>query len=78
MWVGLWRPEEGVAPLRDSLVLTAMITRPGLIDELLNEPSIISLYLGDNATTWLRPGIPHDGYLGEHLMRTKGMIRSEM
>ncbi|MFB8281716.1 aldehyde dehydrogenase family protein [Nocardia colli] len=77
VWVGPWRPEEGVAPLRDSLVLTAMTTRPGLIDELLNEPSITNLYLGDNATTWLRPGIPHDGYLGEHLMRTKGMIRSE-
>ncbi|WP_433659154.1 aldehyde dehydrogenase family protein [Nocardia sp. CA-128927] len=77
VWVGPWRPEEGVAPLRDSLVLTAMTTRRELIDELLNEPSITNLYLGDNATTWLRPGIPHDGYLGEHLMRTKGMIRSE-
>lgn len=78
VWVGPWRPEEGVAPLRDSLVLTAMTTRRDLIDELLNEPSITNLYLGDNATTWLRPGVPHDGYLGEHLMRTKGMIRSEM
>jgi hypothetical protein len=76
VWVGPWQPSDGVAPLRDSLVLTAMTTRPELIDALLDEPSIINLYLGDNPTTWLRPGIPHDGYLGEVLMRTKGMIRT--
>ncbi|MET7770509.1 aldehyde dehydrogenase family protein [Nocardia sp. NPDC005366] len=76
VWVGPWRAEDGVAPLRNSLVLTAMTTRAELIDALLDEPSITNLYLGDNPTTWLRPGVPHDGYLGEHLMRTKGMIRS--
>ncbi|WP_082393115.1 aldehyde dehydrogenase family protein [Nocardia arizonensis] len=76
VWVGPWRPEDGIAPLRDSLVLTAMTTRSDLIEQLLDEPSITNLYLGDNATTWLRPGVPHDGYLAEHLMRTKGMIRS--
>ncbi|SNQ46777.1 NAD-dependent aldehyde dehydrogenase [Frankia canadensis] len=76
VWVGPWRPEDGIAPLRDSLVLTAMTGRAELIDALLDEPSIINLYLGDNPTTWLRPGIPHDGYLSERLMRTKGMIRS--
>ncbi|MCM3924497.1 aldehyde dehydrogenase family protein [Frankia sp. AiPs1] len=76
VWVGPWQPADGIAPLRDSLVLTAMTTRAELIDALLDEPSIINLYLGDNPTTWLRPGIPHDGYLGEVLMRTKGMIRT--
>ncbi|MFC4125368.1 aldehyde dehydrogenase family protein [Nocardia rhizosphaerae] len=75
-WVGPWQPSDGVAPLRDSLVLTAMTTRAELVDELLNEPSITNLYLGDNPTTWLRPGVPHDGYLAEFLMRCKGMIRS--
>ncbi|WP_322750589.1 MULTISPECIES: hypothetical protein [unclassified Frankia] len=43
---------------------------------LLDKLSITNLYLGGNPTVWLRPGIPHDGYLGEFLMRTKGMIRS--
>lgn len=75
VWVGPWRPADGTAPLRDSLVLTAMTTRRDLIERLLDEPTITNLYLGDNATTWLRPGVPHDGYLGEHLMRSKGMIR---
>jgi len=76
VWVGPWRPQDGIAPLRDSLVLTAMTRRTDLIDALLDEPTITNLYLGDNPTTWLRPGIPHDGYLSELLMRTKGMIRS--
>ncbi|MGN2639735.1 aldehyde dehydrogenase family protein [Nocardia takedensis] len=76
VWVGPWRAEDGIAPLRDSLVLTAMTTRSELIEALLDEPTVTNLYLGDNPTTWLRPGVPHDGYLGEHLMRTKGMIRS--
>ncbi|CUU56926.1 Aldehyde dehydrogenase family protein [Parafrankia irregularis] len=76
VWVGPWHERDGIAPLRDSLVLTAMTTREKLIEALLNEPSITNLYLGDNPTTWLRPGIPHDGYLGEFLMRTKAMIRS--
>ncbi|GEM30741.1 hypothetical protein NN3_17480 [Nocardia neocaledoniensis NBRC 108232] len=76
VWVGPWRPSDGIAPLRDSLVLTAMTTRAELVDALLNEPTITNLYLGDNPTTWLRPGVPHDGYLAEFLMRCKGMIRS--
>jgi acyl-CoA reductase-like NAD-dependent aldehyde dehydrogenase len=76
VWVGPWHPRDGIAPLRDSLVLTAMTTRAELIDALLDEPSITNLYLGDSPTTWLRPGIPHDGYLGEFLMRTKGVIRT--
>ncbi|MEV6058940.1 aldehyde dehydrogenase family protein [Nocardia asteroides] len=76
VWVGPWQPADGIAPLRDSLVLTAMTTRAELVDALLAEPSITNLYLGDNPTTWLRPGVPHDGYLAEFLMRCKGMIRS--
>ncbi|WP_174183577.1 aldehyde dehydrogenase family protein [Nocardia barduliensis] len=76
VWVGPWSPADGVGPLRDSLVLTAMTERRELIDALLDEPTITNLYLGDNPTTWLRPGVPHDSYLGEFLMRTKGMIRS--
>ncbi len=46
------------------------------IDPLLDEPTITNLYLDDNPATWLRPGVPRDSYLGEYLMRAKGMIRS--
>ena len=52
-----------------------MTTDADLVDDLLAEPSITNLYLGDNPTTRLRPDIPHDGYLGEFLMRNKGFVR---
>ena len=32
-------------------------------------------YVGDHPTYWIEPGIPHDGYLAEFLMRTKAVIR---
>jgi acyl-CoA reductase-like NAD-dependent aldehyde dehydrogenase len=75
VWVGPWQAADGVAPLRDSLVVTAMTSRAELVDALADEPSITNLYVGDAPTTWLRPGVPHDGFLGEFLMRTKGTIR---
>ncbi|HEY4174372.1 MAG TPA: hypothetical protein VGM42_15180 [Rhodopila sp.] len=30
---------------------------------------------GDHPTYWMEPGVPHDAYLGEFLMRTKAAIR---
>jgi hypothetical protein len=75
VWVAPWRPEDGVSPLRDSLVLTALTQREALLDRLLGEPTIANLYTGDHPTHWMRPGVPHDGYLSEFLMRTKGVVR---
>ncbi|WP_327099179.1 hypothetical protein OIE68_10485 [Nocardia vinacea] len=37
---------------------------------------ITNRYLGDNPTTWLRPGVPHDSYLAEFLMRSNDPFRS--
>jgi hypothetical protein len=34
-----------------------------------------NVYLGDHPTYWMRPDVPHDGYLGEFLMRSKAVIR---
>jgi len=75
VWVAPWRPADGVGPLRDSLVLTVLTGRAELVDTLLAEPSIHNVYVGDHLTTWIRPGIPHDGYLADFLMRTKAVIR---
>ncbi|MEU2389369.1 aldehyde dehydrogenase family protein [Streptomyces sp. NPDC007369] len=75
VWVAPWSPADGIGPLRNSLVLTAFTEDEELIDELLQEPTISNLYLGDHPTYWIRPGVPHDGYLGEFLMRTKTVIR---
>ncbi|GAA4770954.1 MULTISPECIES: aldehyde dehydrogenase family protein [Streptomyces] len=75
VWVGPWSPADGIAPLRESLVLTVLTEDEKLVDALVEEPSISNVYLGDHPTYWIRPGVPHDGYLGEFLMRTKTVIR---
>jgi acyl-CoA reductase-like NAD-dependent aldehyde dehydrogenase len=75
VWVAPWTREAGIAPLRQTLVLTAVTQDEQLLDELLAEPTIKNLYIGNYPTYWIKPGIPHDGYLGEFLMRTKAVIR---
>jgi acyl-CoA reductase-like NAD-dependent aldehyde dehydrogenase len=75
VWVAPWSVEAGIAPLKDTLVLTAVTQDDGLVDRLVNEPTIGNVYLGDHPTHWVRPGTPHDGYLGDFLMRSKTVIR---
>lgn len=75
VWVAPWSPEDGVAPLRGSLVLTVMTRDDELVDRLLDEPTISNVYHGDHPTYWLEPGVPHDGFLGEFLMRSKTVLR---
>lgn len=74
-WVAPWTRADGVAPLRDTLALTALTTDEGLVDQLIDEPTVSNVYLGDHPTYWIEPGVPHDRYLGEFLMRTKAVVR---
>ncbi|QES42989.1 aldehyde dehydrogenase [Streptomyces venezuelae] len=77
VWVAPWRPaDDGLSPLRDTLVLTALTHQEPLLDRLLADPTIANLYIGDHPTHWMRPGLPHDGYLSDFLMRTKTLIRT--
>ncbi|WP_241842095.1 aldehyde dehydrogenase family protein [Pseudofrankia sp. BMG5.36] len=75
VWVAPWSAKDGAGPLRDTLVLTAITEDARLVDRLVDDPSISNVYLGDHPTYWMRPDVPHDGYLGEFLMRTKAVIR---
>lgn len=75
VWVAPWSRADGVGALTDSLALTAITEDEALLDALLAEPSVKNLYIGDHPTHWIAPGIPHDAYLGEFLMRTKAVIR---
>jgi acyl-CoA reductase-like NAD-dependent aldehyde dehydrogenase len=75
VWVAPWTHAAGIEPLKHTLVLTAVTHDQRLLDDLLAEPTISNLYIGDHPTYWLEPGIPHDGYLADFLMRTKGVIR---
>lgn len=77
VWVAPWHPQDGVAPLRGSLVLTALTQREDLLDRLLDEPTIANLYVGGLPTHWMHPRVPHDGYLSEFLLRTKGIVRRD-
>lgn len=75
VWVAPWSRDDGMAPLRDTLVLTVVTREAALVDRLVEEPSIRNVHVGAHPTTWRRPGVPHDGYLGEFLMRSKTVIR---
>jgi acyl-CoA reductase-like NAD-dependent aldehyde dehydrogenase len=75
VWVAPWSRADGIAPLRDTLILTAITDDHDLVDQLLAEPTISNVYLGDHPTWETDPSLPHDGYLAEFLMRTKTVIR---
>jgi len=75
VWVSPWSRGAGIEPLRRSLVITAITGDEGLIDELLAEPTVSNVYLGNHPTWYGAPAIPHDGFLADVLMRNKGVIR---
>jgi acyl-CoA reductase-like NAD-dependent aldehyde dehydrogenase len=75
VWVAPWTPEAGVEPFKETLVLTAITHDARLLDALVAEPTISNVYIGDHPTYRIEPGLPHDGYLAEFLMRTKAVIR---
>ncbi len=75
VWIAPWCAANGIEPLRNTLVLTVITDDDVLVGRLLDEPTISNVYRGDHPTYWIEPGMPHDGYLGEFLMRSKTVIR---
>jgi acyl-CoA reductase-like NAD-dependent aldehyde dehydrogenase len=75
VWICAWSRDDGIAPLRRSLVVNAITGDEGLVDDLVAEPSIANVYSGDYPTYYTAPGIPHDGFLADFLMRCKGFAR---
>ncbi|MFJ4624392.1 aldehyde dehydrogenase family protein [Streptomyces sp. NPDC088812] len=74
VWVAPWSRADGTAALRDTLVLSALTRDRALVDALLAEPTIANVYVGDHPTHWMAPGVPHDSYLSDFLMRSKGVV----
>lgn len=74
VWVAPWSPGAGLEPLRRSLVVTAITGDQRLVDELLAEPTVGNVYVGPHPTWYAAPGIPHDGFLADALMRNKGFV----
>lgn len=56
----------------DTLVLTVASDDESLIAELNELRGIHNFYVGSVPTTWMRPDIPHDGFLAEFLMTSRG------
>jgi acyl-CoA reductase-like NAD-dependent aldehyde dehydrogenase len=74
VWVSPWSRANGIAPLRNSLVLNVITSDDELIDELVSEPTVTNVYRGRHATHHTAPHIPHEGFLADFLMRNKGFI----
>jgi acyl-CoA reductase-like NAD-dependent aldehyde dehydrogenase len=75
VWVSSWSRADGLAPLRNSLVVNAITDDEDLIDDLLAEATIANVYRGHHPTYYGAPEIPHDGFLADFLMRNKGFTR---
>jgi acyl-CoA reductase-like NAD-dependent aldehyde dehydrogenase len=75
VWVTPWSRDDGLTPLRNSLVITAFTTDEALIDDLLAEPTVTNVYTGGHPTQTAAPHIPHEGWLADFLMRNKGFLR---
>ena len=66
------RPDEH-APEGAPVVVRVAAGHPW--DELVAESSIANVYSGRYPTYYTAPGIPHDGFLADFLMRCKGFAR---
>ncbi|BBY64890.1 aldehyde dehydrogenase family protein [Mycolicibacterium helvum] len=74
VWVASWQRTDGLGPLRDSLVVGAFTEDDRVVDDLLAEPTIANVYRGPVPTYYTATGLPHDGFLADFLMRTKGFV----
>jgi acyl-CoA reductase-like NAD-dependent aldehyde dehydrogenase len=75
VFVAPWSREAGIAPLRDSLVLTLLSGDESVMDACMVEPTIRNLYFGPHSTLWTSVDLPHEGYMAEFLMGARAVIR---
>ena len=74
VWVSPWSRDAGIEPLRNRWSSPRSPATTTLIDDLLAEPTVTNVYSGNHPTYYSAPGIPHDGFLADVLMRNKGFI----
>ncbi|WP_319447668.1 MULTISPECIES: aldehyde dehydrogenase family protein [unclassified Mycobacterium] len=74
VWVAPWTRADGIPPLRNSLVVNAITRDEDLIDALVDEPSVVNLYVGRQVTHHGAAQLPHEGFLADFLMRNKAFI----
>ncbi|MEI7033741.1 aldehyde dehydrogenase family protein [Streptomyces pratensis] len=75
--VAPWRPADGTAPLRESLVVSLAEEHADLADAVLREPSVRKVVTG-RVKPWAGvPETPHDGSLAQFLLEPKGLVTAE-
>ncbi|MBL4829498.1 MAG: aldehyde dehydrogenase family protein [Aliivibrio sp.] len=58
--------------LRGSLAVSVYSKDLPLINNILQSPGISNVYVGPIPTTWMATHVPHDGYLSEFIIKTRG------
>ncbi|MDO0929396.1 aldehyde dehydrogenase family protein [Streptomyces sp. TG1A-8] len=75
VWVAPF--ERGALDVLDgSLVLSLHTGDRGLLTRALDLTSVSNVYRS-RPTSWTHPDVPHDGFLGEFLMRAKGLAHAD-
>ncbi|QIJ63530.1 aldehyde dehydrogenase family protein [Streptomyces sp. JB150] len=74
--VAPWTEADGVAPLRDSLVLNLLTARAELAEAVIREPSVRKVTRGTVLPWTAVPGIPHDDNYTQFLLEPKGVVVS--
>ncbi|MFF7361711.1 aldehyde dehydrogenase family protein [Streptomyces sp. NPDC008125] len=75
VWVAPFE-RDALDTLDDSLVLSLHTRDAGLVDRALDLPAVSNVYRG-KPTSWTHPDVPHDAFLGEFLMRAKGVAHGD-
>jgi hypothetical protein len=71
VWVAPFE-RDAVDVLDGALVLSLHTADRGLVAEAMELTAVSNVYRG-KPTSWVHPDVPHDGFLGEFLMRAKGL-----
>ncbi|WP_333767267.1 aldehyde dehydrogenase family protein [Streptomyces sp. IBSBF 2435] len=71
VWVAPFE-RDAVDVLDGSLVLSLHTGDVDLVAEAAGLTAVSNVYMG-RPTSWTHPDVPHDGFLGEFLMRAKGL-----
>jgi acyl-CoA reductase-like NAD-dependent aldehyde dehydrogenase len=75
VWIAPWSRADGIAALRNSLVVNAITDDDEILDALLEEPTITNVYRGRMPTHHAAAHLPHEGFLADFLMRNKAFAR---
>ncbi|KOY60342.1 hypothetical protein AM629_19865 [Photorhabdus heterorhabditis] len=71
--VAPYKNPDSLQMLSDSLVVTVFSKKSEILDPILSDTTISNIYVGNIPTTWMAPLVPHDGYLSEFLMHSRGI-----